>query len=87
MIQQMLRGVRDLTTGLIERFLVGLRRLGRPRDLADILQGSLMHLDIGRGRLEIVELADVPTHTSTVFGDKQSSKCTPPRAAARTILG
>lgn len=37
-VEQVLRGVRDLVHGLVERLLVRLRRLGGPGDLADVLQ-------------------------------------------------
>ncbi len=39
-LQQMLRGVRDLVDGAVERFLVALRRLSVAADLADELERS-----------------------------------------------
>ena len=51
---------------LVEGGLVGLRGLGRAADLADVLQRGGGHLVIGRGRLEVVERADVAAHASSV---------------------
>jgi hypothetical protein len=58
----MLRGVRNLTDGPVERRLISLRRLRRPRYLAHILQSRVMHLSLSRLRLKVVQRSDVPTH-------------------------
>ena len=58
--------VRDLADRLVEHGLVGRRRLGRAGDLAHELQGRRVDLVVGRGRLEVVEGADVPAHGPSV---------------------
>src|SRR6266540_13438 len=46
----------------LERLLVRLRRLREAADLADVLQRGVPDLFLGRGRIEVVQLADVATH-------------------------
>ena len=54
----------DLVHGAVEGLLVGLRRLGRARDLADVLQRGGVHLVGGCRGLEVVEGVDVAAHAS-----------------------
>jgi hypothetical protein len=46
----------------VECFLIGLRRLRRPRYLPHILQSRIMHLRLTRRRLKVVQRANVSTH-------------------------
>src|SRR5207248_10778842 len=43
---------------------VGLRGFREPADLADVLQRGGSDLFLGRGRLEVVQALDVPTHAT-----------------------
>ncbi len=61
-VEEVLRDVRDLVHGAVEGLVVGLGRLGRTRDLADVLQGGGVHLFGRRGRLEVVEGVDAAAH-------------------------
>src|SRR3954454_3754110 len=64
--KQVPRGVRDFLNRGIEGRLVGGRRLARPADLADVLEGGRVDL-VGRRRwLKVVQGADVATHASTM---------------------
>src|SRR5690348_13515679 len=73
-VEEVLRGVRDRLDGLVEGLLVGQRRLRRPRHLADVLQRGGADLVAGRRRLEVVQLADIAAHASTVCrGDAGSA--------------
>ena len=63
-VEEMLREVSDLVHGTVEDRLVGLRRLVHAADLAHVLQRRRVHLFGGRGRIEVVENADVPAHAS-----------------------
>src|SRR6478609_1768688 len=61
-VEQVLGDVGDLLDRPVERLLVRLARFRRTADLADVLQCSRGDLVAGRGRLEVVERADVPAH-------------------------
>src|SRR5262249_22714104 len=63
-VEQVLREVRDLVHRTVEHGLVGFRRLGHAADLAHVLQRGGVNLFGGRGRIEVVENADVSAHTS-----------------------
>ena len=65
-VEQVLGDVGDLLHRGVEHRLVGLRRLGRPGDLADVLQRGGRHLVTRRGRLEVVQRADVAAHAPSV---------------------
>lgn len=54
--------MRDLGDGTVERLLIGARWLGRPRDLAHVLQRGGVYFVVRGGGLEIVERVDVPAH-------------------------
>ena len=60
--KEVLRDVCDLVHGAVERRLVRLRRLVHAADLAHVLQRRGVHLLGARGRIEVVENADVPAH-------------------------
>src|SRR6478736_7771835 len=66
LLEQVAGGVGDLGYGAVERGLVGGGRLGRPGHLAHELERRRGHLVLGRGRLEVVERADVATHAASV---------------------
>ena len=57
---------RDDVDGAVERLGVGLRRLAGATDLADVLERGVTDLFVGRGRLEVVERADVAAHARRV---------------------
>lgn len=61
-LEQVLRQVRDLVDGAVERRLVRLRRLGHAADLAHVLQRRRVDLVRARGRIEVVENANIPAH-------------------------
>src|SRR4051812_11331694 len=60
--EEVVRGVRDLVDGAVERLLVRLRRLVVAADLADVLESRVVDLVGGGGGLEVVEWADVSAH-------------------------
>src|SRR6478735_5012470 len=79
---------RHLGDGLVERSLVGLRRLAGPADLADVLQRSGVDLVLGRGWLEVVEGADVSAHVREfTWRDPPASRSRPPGQLARRREG
>src|SRR5829696_7990009 len=63
-LEQVPRHVRDLLDGAVERLLVGLRGLREAADLADVLERGGADLVLGRGRLEVVQRANVVAHGS-----------------------
>src|SRR6476661_6310622 len=87
-LEQVLRRVGDGLDRLVERGLVGLARLRAAADLADVLQRGGPDL-IARGRrLEVVELADVAAHASTVGRDgpregRRAARKSAPSVASR----
>src|SRR6185437_15576511 len=61
-VEEMMRRMRNVLDGAVERRLVG---LGRPREageLADELQRAGANFLVARRRLEIVQRFDVPAH-------------------------
>jgi hypothetical protein len=62
LVEQPRRRRRDRLDRAVERVLVGLRRLRGAADLAHVLQRGVVRLLAGRGRLEVVEGADVSAH-------------------------
>src|SRR5512139_123657 len=61
-VEQVLRRVGDRVDGLVEGLLVGLARLRRAADLANVLERRGSHL-VTRGRgFEVVELTNVAAH-------------------------
>jgi hypothetical protein len=52
----------DLVDCAGERFLVRLRRVREPADLAHVLKRGVPNLVVGRGRLEVEERLDVSAH-------------------------
>ena len=82
-LEQVGRRVRDRLDGLVEGLLVGLAGLGAPADLPDVLQRGGTDLVAGRGRLEVVELADVAAHISQASRRKVAIACCSVQARAR----
>src|SRR5690242_11174336 len=68
LLEQVLGHVGDLVDGTVEGVLVRARRLGRPADLAHVLQRGVVDLLRRGGRLEVVERADVAAHASSLRG-------------------
>ena len=66
LVQQLTRDRGDLLDGPVEGLGVGLRGLGRPADLAHVLQRGGLDLVLGRGWLEVVECSDVAAHALIV---------------------
>src|SRR3954447_13951233 len=64
--EQPARGLGDLLDGAREGCFVGLRRLRRAADLADVLERCVPDLGLAGRRLEVVQRADVAAHTDIV---------------------
>src|SRR5215218_1850022 len=65
-VEQPRRGERDLVHGAMERLRVRQRGRRRAAHLADVLQRGAPYLVLRRGRLEVVQGADVSTHAPSV---------------------
>src|SRR5438067_78729 len=62
LVEQLRRRRGDRLDRPLERLLVRARRLVEAADLADVLQGGLVDLGLGRRRVEVEEGADVAAH-------------------------
>src|SRR5207244_12655610 len=61
-VEEPLRRRGDLVHCTLERFLVRARRPVEAADLADVLERRAADLFVGRPRLEVEQLTNVPTH-------------------------
>src|SRR4051812_16512842 len=67
-VEEMLGRMRDVVHCAVEGLPVGLGRMSGATDLAHELERGIAHLLRGRGRLEVVEWADVAAHGSSLRG-------------------
>src|SRR5690606_4858264 len=87
LVEQVVRDVRDLGDGALERVARAIGRMRDARDLAHVLPGGRLDLFVVRGRLEAAELGDVPAHATTVdraVGGRQGRGGLDARSAAPT---
>src|SRR5215212_10766595 len=67
-VEEVLGRVRDVVHCAVEGLPVALGRVSGATDLAHELERGIAHLLRGRGRLEVVEWADVTAHGSSLRG-------------------
>src|SRR5690242_3764817 len=77
-LEQATGGRLDFRHGMVEGVLVGLGGPRRPTDLADVLHGGGVHLVPGRGRLEVVEGADVAAHADEITPEVETLRVADP---------
>ena len=70
--EELRRGGRDRIDSALERLRVGLRRLREAADLADVLERCVVHLFLGRRRLEVVQSVDVSAHGEELSSSRPS---------------